>query len=141
MCIRDRAPAEKLWTPYLGTTLDAGVASLFSCEIIESLRYVLQPGFYSETDAPTDDNMWLGAADDGIMRERGVEFVDGTAPGFAAITGAAPDVETAVMIAQQLKEKMLYIFIAGKNQVTGVSFADQLVELSLIHISEPTRPY
>ena len=119
-------PAERLWTPYLGTTLDAGVATLFACEIIESLRYLLEPGFYTGTDAPTDDNLWLGAADDVIMRERGVEFVDGTAPGFAAITGAAPDVETAVQIAKQLKEKMLYIFIAGKDG--GVSFAEQLVE-------------
>ncbi|MBI5870731.1 MAG: CO dehydrogenase/CO-methylating acetyl-CoA synthase complex subunit beta [Actinobacteria bacterium] len=121
-------PAASLWTPYLGTALDAGIATLFSQEIIESLRYLLQPGFYTETIAPTADNLWLGAADDVIMRERGVEFVDGTAPGFAAITGAAPDVETAVKIAQELKEKMLYVFIAGKNQNTGVSFADQLVE-------------
>jgi acetyl-CoA synthase len=119
-------PTERLWTPYLGTALDAGVATLFSCEIIESLRYILEPGFYTETDAPTADNLWLGAADDVIMRERGVEFVDGTAPGFAAITGAAPDVETAVAIAQQLKEKMLYVFIAGKDD--GVSFAEQLQE-------------
>ena len=122
------APTENIWTPYLGTALDAGIATLFAEEIIEALRYILQPGFYTETDAPTDDNMWLGAADDVIMRERGVEFVDGTAPGFAAITGAAPDVETAVKIAQELKEKMLYIFIAGKNHNTGVSFADQLKE-------------
>ncbi|MDO8736966.1 MAG: acetyl-CoA decarbonylase/synthase complex subunit alpha/beta [Thermoleophilia bacterium] len=121
-------PAAHWWTPYLGTALDAGVATLFAQEIIESLRYLLQPGFYTETIAPTEDNLWLGAADDVIMRERGVEFVDGTAPGFAAITGAAPDVETAVKIAQELKEKMLYVFIAGKNQNTGVSFADQLVE-------------
>ncbi len=119
-------PAERLWTPYLGTALDAGVATLFSCEIIESLRYLLEPGFYTATDAPTDDNLWLGAADDVIMRERGVEFVDGTAPGFAAITGAAPDVETAVKIANELKQKMLYVFIAGKDG--GVSFAEQLVE-------------
>jgi hypothetical protein len=121
-------PAAQLWTPYLGTALDAGIATLFAQEIIESLRYLLQPGFYTETIAPTADNLWLGAADDVIMRERGVEFVDGTAPGFAAITGAAPDVETAVKIAQELKEKMLYVFIAGKNHNTGVSFADQLVE-------------
>ncbi len=119
-------PAEYLWTPYLGTTLDAGIATLFSEEIIESLKYVLEPGTYTETDAPTDDNLWLGAADDVIMRERGVEFVDGTAPGFAAITGAAPDVETAVQIANELKQKMLYVSIAGKDQ--GVSFAEQLVE-------------
>lgn len=120
------APAERLWTPYLGTALDAGIATLFAEEIIESLKYVLEPGTYTATDAPTEDNLWLGAADDVIMRERGVEFVDGTAPGFAAVTGAAPDVETAVEIANQLKQKMLYVFIAGKDQ--GISFAEQLVE-------------
>ena len=120
--------SDSLWTPYLGNALDAGVATLFAQEIIESLRYLHQPGFYTATDAPTEENLWLGAADDVIMRERGVEFVDGTAPGFAAITGSAPDVETAVKLAQELKEKMLYIFIAGKNQVTKVSFAEQLVE-------------
>ena len=49
------SPATRLWTPYLGTALDAGVATLFSCEIIESLRYVLEPGFYTATDAPTDE--------------------------------------------------------------------------------------
>jgi acetyl-CoA synthase len=119
-------PSDRLWTPYLGTTLDAGIATLFCEEIIESLKYLLEPGTYTATDAPTEDNLWLGAADDVIMRERGVEFVDGTAPGFAAITGAAPDVETAVNIAQELKQKMLYVFIAGKDQ--GVSFAEQLVE-------------
>jgi len=119
-------PSTRLWTPYLGTALDAGIATLFSTEMIEALRYNLEPGFYTATDDPTDDNLWLGAADDVIMRERGVEFVDGTAPGFAAITGAAPDVETAVEIANQLKQKMLYVFIAGKDQ--GVSFAEQLVE-------------
>jgi len=119
-------PSDRLWTPYLGTTLDAGIATLFCEEIIESRKYLLEPGTYTATDAPTEDNLWLGAADDVIMRERGVEFVDGTAPGFAAITGAAPDVETAVNIAQELKQKMLYVFIAGKDQ--GVSFAEQLVE-------------
>ena len=34
--------------------------------------------------------IWLGAANDVIMRERGIEFVDGSAPGFAAVVGAAP---------------------------------------------------
>ena len=40
---------------------------------------------------PTEEKLWLGAADDVIMRKRGVEFVDGTAPGFAAILGAPED--------------------------------------------------
>ena len=43
------------------------------------------------SEDPTDKTIWLGAANDVIFRKRGVEFVDGTAPGFAAIVGAAPD--------------------------------------------------
>ena len=75
-------PSEKVWLPYLGNTLDAGVAALFACEVIEACKYLIGPN-------PVD-GIWLGAANDVIMRERGIEFVDGTAPGFAAITGAAP---------------------------------------------------
>jgi len=29
-------PADNVWLPYLGNTLDAGVASLFACEVIEA---------------------------------------------------------------------------------------------------------
>ena len=72
------------------------------------------------------DGIWLGAASDVIIRERGVEFVDGSAPGFAAIVGAAPTVEHAVRIARDLQEKNLYVFLAGNTN--GVSFAEQLVE-------------
>ena len=46
------------------------------------------------------NGIWLGAAEDVIIRQRGVEFVDGSAPGFAAIVGAAPDSKTAVEIAR-----------------------------------------
>ena len=42
------------------------------------------------------------------MRERGIEFVDGTAPGFAACVGACPTNEQAVKLARELQEKMLY---------------------------------
>ncbi len=111
-------PAEKAWLPYLGNTLDAGAASLFACEIIEACKYLVGPD-------PVDD-IWLGAANDVIMRERGVEFVDGTAPGFAAITGAAPSNEIAVQIAKELQEKNLYVFMAGCTN--GKQFADQLAE-------------
>ncbi len=76
-------PSEQVWLPYLGNALDAGVAALFACEIIEACKYLIGPN-------PVD-GIWLGAANDVIMRERGIEFVDGTAPGFAAITGASPD--------------------------------------------------
>jgi acetyl-CoA synthase len=110
------APAEECWLPYLGVTLDAGVAALFACEALEAVKYLDGP-------APKS-GIWLGAASDVIMRERGVEFVDGTAPGFAAITGAAPTVDDAVRIARELQEKNLYVFMAGG--VDGASFAEQL---------------
>ena len=107
---------EHVWLPYLGQTLDAGIATLFACEVIEAVKYVIGPN-------PVD-GIYLGAANDIIMRERGVEFVDGSAPGFAAITGAAPDNATAVKIAKELQEKNLYVFMGGSTN--GVQFADQL---------------
>jgi len=112
-------PSEKLWLPYLGPTLDAGIATLFAEECVEALRYVTN-------EPPPVDDLWLGAADDVIMRARGIEFVDGTAPGFAAVVGAAPDSATAVKLAREMQEKMLYVFIAGHDG--GRNFAEQLAE-------------
>ncbi|MGB2753848.1 MAG: acetyl-CoA decarbonylase/synthase complex subunit alpha/beta [Phycisphaerae bacterium] len=112
-------PVEKrLWLPYLGPTLDAGMATLFAEEVIEACRYLVGPN-------PVRD-LWLGAADDVILRERGIQFVDGSAPGFAAIAGAAPDVETAVAIARKLQERSLYVFMAANHN--GTSFSQQLSE-------------
>ena len=111
-------PSDKVWLPYLGNALDAGVAALFACEIIEACKYLIGPN-------PVD-GIWLGAANDVIMRERGIEFVDGTAPGFAAITGAAPTNEIAVQIARELQEKNLYVFMGGCTN--GKQFAEQLAE-------------
>ncbi|MFQ5575332.1 MAG: CO dehydrogenase/CO-methylating acetyl-CoA synthase complex subunit beta, partial [Terriglobia bacterium] len=119
-------PAERAWLPYLGHALDAGMATLFADEIIEVLKYLNDPVPYTQTTAPLNGSLWLGAADDVIMRERGIEFVDGTAPGFAAIVGAAPDSKTAAAIAQELQEKNLYVFMSSESD--GVSFAEQLAE-------------
>ena len=110
--------AEDMWLPYLGPALDAGMAALFAEEIIEACKYLIGPN-------PVDD-IWLGAADDVILRERGIQFVDGSAPGFAAIVGAAPDVETAVEIALKCQQRSLYVFMAGHNN--GTTFAEQLIE-------------
>jgi len=88
---------DDLWLPYLGQALPNPV-----------------------------DDIWLGAADDIILRERGIQFVDGTAPGFAAIAGAAPDVETAVEIARKCQERSLYVFMSAHHN--GTTFAKQLVE-------------
>lgn len=109
-------PEPDCWLPYLGPALDAGLAALLACEIIEACAYLAGPH-------PVQ-GIWRGAASDVIMRERGVEFVDGTAPGFAAVTGAAPDSATAVKIARELQEKNIYVFMAGG--ANGTSFAEQL---------------
>jgi len=111
-------PAEKLWLPYLGGTLDAGIATLWAEEIIEAIKYL---------DGPSPvEGIWLGAATDVIIRERGIEFVDGTAPGFAACVGACKDNKTAVKIARELQEKNIYVFISGNTN--GISMAEQLYE-------------
>jgi acetyl-CoA synthase len=118
--------------PYLGPLLDAGMAALFAEEIVEAIRYVEDPDFYQpEIEDPDVENgkIWLGAADDKIMRKRGVEFVDGTAPGFAAIVGAAPDAATAKLIAEEYQQKNLYVFMAA-NQ-SGTTFTEQLIEADI----------
>ena len=111
-------PTDQVWLPYLGHTMDAGVAALFACEVIEACKYLIGPN-------PVE-GIWLGAANDIIMRERGIEFVDGSAPGFAAITGAAPTNAIAVKIAKELQEKNLYVFMGGSTH--GKQFAEQLAE-------------
>ena len=117
---------DNLWLPYLGQALDAGMATFFAEEMYEAIRYLESPNYYTKTEDPTAENIYLGAADDIIFRKRGVEFVDGTAPGFAAIVGAPPDKETATKIALELQQKNLYIFMHDHNK--GVRMADQLVE-------------
>ena len=109
-------PSESVWLPYLGHTLDAGVATLFAEEMIVALRYLYktepQPGcngFFTDT----------------IMRTLGIQLVDGRMPGFAAILGAAPDSKTAVKIVRELQKRSILIF-AGSS-TNGVSIIDQLL--------------
>lgn len=127
---------EKNWLPYLAPALDAGMATFFAEEIIEAIRYLEEPDFYTRQEDPLNGNIWLGAADDVIMRKRGIEFVDGTAPGFAAIVGAAPDEKIAYSIAQELQQKNLYVFMCADDK--GRKFSEQLVEAG-VQIGWPTR--
>jgi len=129
--VREQCPL-----PYLAPALDAGMATFFADEIIEAIRYLEEPNFYTKQEDPTDDNIWLGAADDVILRKRGIEFVDGTAPGFAAILGAAPTNEIAVKIVHELQQKNLYVFMCAEHN--GNRFAEQLVEAG-VQIGWPVR--
>jgi len=127
---------EKHPLPYLAPALDAGMVTFWAEEIIEAIRYLEQSDFYTKQEDPVDDNIWLGAADDIILRKRGVEFVDGTAPGFAAVLGAAPTNEIAVKIAEELQKKNLYIFMCAEHD--GKRFSEQLVEAG-VQVGWPTR--
>jgi len=129
-------PREKAHLPYLGPVLDAGMASLFNYEIIEAIRYLEDPDFYLPAEDPTDEQLWLGAADDIILRKRGVEFVDGTAPGFAAVVGSAPTKEIAAEMALELQKKNLYVFMAANHN--GTTFSQQLREAG-VQVGWPTR--
>jgi len=110
-------PAEKLWLPYLGDTLDSGMATLFAEEIIVALRYLYQEepqpdcvGFYTDT--------W--------MRSYGIQLVDGRMPGFAAILGAAPNNKIAVDIVREFQKRNIMCFVGSSSN--GVSIIDQLKE-------------
>ena len=119
-------PDKKLWVPYLGHTLDAGMATLFADEIIEAIKYTQDPLPYLPEPNPSEEKLWIGAASDVILRERGIEFVDGTAPGFAACVGYCPTSKDAVRIARELQEKNLYVFMSSSTD--GKSMAQQLRE-------------
>ena len=111
------APTDKLWLPYLGTTLDAGIATLLSEEIITVLRYL------SNEEPQADCN---GFFTDTILRTLGIQLVDGRMPGFAAILGAAPNVELAVNTVRELQKRSIMCFVGSSTN--GVSIIDQLKE-------------
>jgi acetyl-CoA synthase len=134
-------PSEKFYLPYLGPGLDAGLAALFAEEIFEAIRYVEDPNFYlggEEVIEKGAANIWLGAAEDTIFRKRGIEFVDGSAPGFAAIVGSAPSVQEAVDLVLEYQKKNLYIFCAARDIEGKTSVPEQLLEAG-VQIGWPTR--
>ncbi|MGE5197388.1 MAG: acetyl-CoA decarbonylase/synthase complex subunit alpha/beta [Deltaproteobacteria bacterium] len=112
-----QVPSDKVWLPYLGDALNAGMSTLFSEEIIMALRYL-----YGQ-EPQKDCN---GFFTDTIMRSLGIQLVDGRMPGFAAILGAAPDNKTAVAIIRELQERNILAFVGASAQ--GRSIIDQLLE-------------
>jgi acetyl-CoA synthase len=139
-------PSTSKWTPYLGETLDSGMATLFAAETIESIRFVYgqQPepmsGFKlaggtsftspengvkaDEVDALTGH--LNGPIDDIRLRSWGIQLVDGRMPGFAAIVGCAKSNEVAVKIVRELQRRNILCFLSGN--VNGRSIIHQLME-------------
>jgi acetyl-CoA synthase len=135
-------PPDARWTPYLGETLDSGMATLFAEEIIMALKFVygLQPesmpglelaGSTSFTSpdngsGPSVDGHLNGPIDDIQLRSWGIQLVDGRMPGFAAIVGCAKSNEVAVKIVRELQRRNILTFLIGN--VNGRSIIHQLVE-------------
>jgi acetyl-CoA synthase len=120
------------WLPYLGETLDAGVATLLAEEAIMGLRFAYgtepqkMPGMeLTGSSAPAPGYM-NGPIDDIQLRSWGIQLVDGRMPGFAAIIGAARSNEAAVEIVRQLQRRNILIFLSGN--VNGRSIIHQLME-------------
>ena len=131
-------PSPNKWTPYLGETLDSGMATLLAAETIEAVRFVyaLQPepmlGFelaggtsYSSNGDGLVGHL-NGPIDDIQLRSWGIQLVDGRMPGFAAIVGAAKSNEVAVKIVRELQRRNILTFLSGN--VNGRSIIHQLSE-------------
>lgn len=135
------APSNNLWTPYLGETLDCGMATLLAAETIEAIRFVYglqperMPGFnlaggtsYPDLDSTNNGRVGHlnGPIDDIQLRSWGIQLVDGRMPGFAAIVGAAKSNEVAVKIVRELQKRNILCFLSGN--VNGRSIIHQLIE-------------
>jgi acetyl-CoA synthase len=137
-------PSQSHWTPYLGETLDSGMATLLAAETIEAIRFVYKlqpepmPGFQlaGGTAFTSPDNSGIsgnghdghlnGPIDDIQLRSWGIQLVDGRMPGFAAIVGCARSNEVAVKIVRELQKRNILCFLSGN--VNGRSIIHQLAE-------------
>jgi acetyl-CoA synthase len=135
-------PSNKHWTPYLGETLDSGMATLLAAEAIEAIRFVYglqpepMPGFQlaggTAITSPNNgsgnglEGHLNGPIDDIQLRSWGIQLVDGRMPGFAAIVGAAKSNEVAVKLVRELQRRNILTFLCGN--VNGRSIIHQLQE-------------
>ncbi len=132
-------PTDNRWTPYLGETLDSGMATLFAEEIIAAIRFIYGlepqkiPGLelaggtdYSEFSLNGAGGYANGPIDDIQLRSWGIQLVDGRMPGFAAIVGKAKNSAVAEYIVRELQQRSILTFLCGN--VNGESIIHQLME-------------
>ena len=132
-----------MWLPYLGETLDSGIATLFAQEALEGVRFAegSEPqkiklsgyqagaeriGGDTSTFVHGDQALLNGPIDDIQLRGWGIQLVDGRMPGFCAIVGCAKSNEVAVKIVRELQSRGILIFLSGN--VNGRSIIHQLME-------------
>ena len=131
-------PSPNKWTPYLGETLDSGMATLLAAEAIEAVRFVykLQPepmlGFelaggtsYSSNGDGLVGHL-NGPIDDIQLRSWGIKLGDCHFVSYAKFVGAAKSNEVAVQIVRELQRRNILTFLSGN--VNGRSIIHQLTE-------------
>ncbi|MGA2617505.1 MAG: acetyl-CoA decarbonylase/synthase complex subunit alpha/beta [Thermoguttaceae bacterium] len=121
-------PADETWLPYLGAGLDAGAATMLAQEALVALRtvngYATPPG-------------WQGYISDTIMRELGIQLVDGRMPGFALILGPAPSTEIAVKVVRDLQKRSILTFLCANRD--GKTMREQMVEGGVFKADAPLK--
>jgi len=121
-----RIPTDDLWLPYLGDGLDAGAATMLAQEALVALRTV---------NGHQMPDGWQGFISDTIMRELGIQLVDGRMPGFAAIFGPAPSTEIAVKVVRDLQERNILVFLVANRD--GKTMREQLIEGGVLREGAP----
>ncbi len=119
-------PTDELWLPYLGDGLDAGAATMLAQEALVALRtcngYQTPPGYQ-------------GFISDTIMRELGIQLVDGRMPGFGLILGPAPTTEIAVKTVRELQARSILTFLCANRD--GATAREQMVEGGVLKDDAP----
>ena len=115
--IADVPADENNWSSFLKDSLNAGVATILSEELIAALRYLY--GTEPQKDCP-------GFFSDTLLRSLGVQLVDGRISGIAVILGKAPNNQTAVDIVRDLQKRNILTLVGGN--VDNVSIIDQLIQ-------------
>jgi acetyl-CoA synthase len=110
-------PSDELWLPYLGDGLDAGAATMLAQEALAAMQTL---------NGAAERNGWQGFISDTIMRELGIQLVDGRMPGFALILGPAPTTEIAVRVVRELQRRSILTFLCANRQ--GRTAREQMIE-------------
>ncbi len=124
-------PKRNLWLPYLGETLDAGIAAFIGMEVLE---------FLNSLDASTGNPK--AAFEEGVIEGEGKKLLgDGS---VALVLGAADISKQAALLVQEIREKHNYVFMAGssKNQTFAHQLEAENISLGwhtgLIHLGPKT---
>lgn len=105
-------PNRRLWLPYLGETLDAGIAALLAMEILEHLGLAA----VSRRSGSSLDTF------EDAVEIHGAKMLEGASA--VLLLGAAESSELAAELVREIKQRHAYVFMAGSHK--GNTFAKQL---------------